>query len=118
MVNDRLVPAADRGSCSSGSHRDCQGLTKLPDLAGSMIGCRPGPSGIDSTHAALQAFEKASGETVKYKLVPRRQGDSVAVWAATETAEKQLGWKTKLGVDDMCRDQWNWASQYPKGYEV
>ena len=55
---------------------------------------------------------------MKYKLVPRRQGDSVAVWAATETAQQQLGWKTKLGVDDMCRDQWKWASQYPKGYEV
>ena len=67
---------------------------------------------------ALQAFEEASGKTVKYKLVPRRQGDSVAVWAATETAEQQLGWKTKLGVDAMCRDQWKWASQYPKGYEV
>ena len=66
----------------------------------------------------LQAFEAASGKEVKYKLVPRRGGDSVAVWAATETAEKELGWKTKLNVDDMCRDQWKWASQYPKGYEV
>ena len=36
----------------------------------------------------LQAFEAASGEEVKHKLVPRRAGDSVAVWAATETAER------------------------------
>lgn len=29
-------------------------------------------------------------------LVPcRRPGDSVAVWAATELAEEELGWKTK-----------------------
>ena len=55
---------------------------------------------------------------MKYKLVPRRGGDSVAVWAATETAEAELGWKTKLNVDDMCRDQWKWASEYPKGYEL
>ena len=66
----------------------------------------------------MQAFENASGKEVKIKMAPRRGGDSVAVWAATETAEKELGWKTKLNVDDMCRDQWKWASQYPKGYEV
>lgn len=35
----------------------------------------------------------------------RRAGDSVAVWAATETAERELGWKTKLDINDMCRDQ-------------
>ncbi|CAK0787697.1 UDP-glucose 4-epimerase Uge1 [Coccomyxa viridis] len=85
------------------------------------LGCVPINLGTGTGSTVLEmikAFEEASGKTVKYKLVPRRQGDSVAVWAATETAEQQLGWKTKLGVDDMCRDQWKWASQYPKGYEV
>ena len=47
----------------------------------------------------------------------RRVGDTEAVWAATDTAEKELGWKTKLDLDDMCRDQWAWASKNPKGYE-
>ena len=74
-----------------------------------------------STHstnpASLQAFEKASGKEVKYKQVDRRAGDTEAVWAATGTAEKELGWKTKLDLDDMCRDQWAWASKNPKGYE-
>ena len=65
----------------------------------------------------MQAFEKASGKKVEYKLVDRRGGDTEAVWAATETAEKELGWKTKLGVEAMCRDQWKWASENPKGYE-
>lgn len=32
---------------------------------------------------------------VEHKLVDRRPGDSVAVWAATETAEEKLGWKSK-----------------------
>lgn len=66
---------------------------------------------------AVQAFEKASGKKVAYKLAPRRGGDTEAVWAATETAEKELGWKTKLDIHDMCRDQWKWASTNPKGYE-
>ena len=65
----------------------------------------------------LQAFEKASGKKVNHKLVDRRPGDTVAVWAATETAERELGWRTKLNVQDMCRDQWAWASKHPKGFE-
>ena len=44
----------------------------------------------------------------------RRPGDAEAVWAATKTADKVLGWKSKLGVKEMCEDQWKWASQYPK----
>lgn len=58
----------------------------------------------------MQAFEKASGKKVNYKIVARRGGDSSAVYAATETAERELGWKAKLDVDDMCRDQWAWAT--------
>ena len=65
----------------------------------------------------MQAFEKASGKKVAYKLAPRRGGDTEAVWAATETAERELGWKTKLDIHDMCRDQWKWAHDNPKGYE-
>ncbi len=62
----------------------------------------------------MQAFEKASGKKVNTKLVARRPGDAEAVWAATETADKVLGWTAKLGVKEMCEDQWKWASQYPK----
>jgi hypothetical protein len=29
---------------------------------------------------------------VAYKVVDKRPGDSTAVWAATETAERELGW--------------------------
>ena len=61
-----------------------------------------------------QAFEKASGKKVNTKLVGRRPGDAEAVWAATDTAENVLGWKSKLGVKEMCEDQWLWASKYPK----
>jgi hypothetical protein len=51
---------------------------------------------------------------VPYKVVDRRPGDTVAVWAATEYAEQELGWKAKLGLLEMCRDQWAWAKKYPK----
>ena len=75
------------------------------------------PARVQTCAACVQAFEKASGKKVEHKLVDRRPGDTVAVYAATETAEKELGWKTKLDVNDMCRDQWAWASKHPKGFE-
>lgn len=55
-----------------------------------------------------------SGAKVPYEVVDRRPGDTVAVWAATEYAEAELGWKAKLGLMEMCRDQWAWAQKYPK----
>ncbi len=39
----------------------------------------------------VHAFEKASGLKVNLNLTGRRPGDAKAVWAATETAEKELG---------------------------
>ena len=67
--------------------------------------------------SSLQAFEKASGKKVNYRLADRRGGDSTEVFAATEAAKQELGWSTRLDVDAMCRDQWAWASRNPKGYE-
>jgi UDP-glucose 4-epimerase len=55
-----------------------------------------------------------AGAKVPYKVVDRRAGDTVAVWAATELAESLLGWKSKLTLADMCRDQWGWAQKYPQ----
>lgn len=65
----------------------------------------------------INTFEEVSGVKVPHKLVGRREGDVIAVWAATDYAESELGWKSKYGLEEMCRDQWNWAQKNPKGYE-
>ncbi|KAK8618039.1 hypothetical protein V6N13_115914 [Hibiscus sabdariffa] len=65
----------------------------------------------------VAAFEKASGKKIPIKLCPRRPGDATAVYASTEKAKNELGWKAKYGVEDMCRDQWKWASSNPWGYQ-
>ncbi|THU63981.1 hypothetical protein C4D60_Mb01t21620 [Musa balbisiana] len=64
----------------------------------------------------VAAFEKASGKKIPVKLCPRRSGDATAVFASTERAKKELGWSAKYGVEEMCRDQWKWASNNPYGY--
>uniref|UniRef100_A0A1J3FLH1 UDP-glucose 4-epimerase n=1 Tax=Noccaea caerulescens TaxID=107243 RepID=A0A1J3FLH1_NOCCA len=65
----------------------------------------------------VAAFENASGKKILIKLCARRSGDATAVYASTERAEKELGWKAKYGVEEMCRDQWNWANNNPWGYQ-
>ena len=64
----------------------------------------------------IKAFEKASGKPLNWHFAPRRAGDLPAFWADAKKAEQQLGWKTKLTLDDMVKDSWNWQSKNPQGY--
>jgi UDP-glucose 4-epimerase len=52
------------------------------------------------------------------QVMERRAGDSEAVWAATGHAKEMLGWEAKRNVDDMCSQQWLWATKYPQGYDT
>ncbi|KAJ1400394.1 UDP-glucose 4-epimerase [Sesbania bispinosa] len=84
------------------------------------IGCTAYNLGTGRGTSVLEmvaAFEKASGKKIPIKFCPRRPGDATAVYASTEKAEKELGWKAKYGVEEMCRDQWNWVSNNPWGYQ-
>ncbi|KAL9259808.1 Bifunctional UDP-glucose 4-epimerase and UDP-xylose 4-epimerase 1-like protein [Drosera capensis] len=83
------------------------------------IGCTAYNLGTGRGASVLEmvaAFEKASGKKIPVKLCPRRPGDATAVFASTLKAEKELGWKAKYGIEEMCRDQWNWACKNPWGY--
>ncbi|GAB4820615.1 hypothetical protein N2152v2_007661 [Parachlorella kessleri] len=83
------------------------------------LGCVPYNLGTGTGTTVLEmvhAFEAASGLKVNTNITDRRPGDAQAVWAATETAERELGWKAKLTVKEMCEDQWRWASNNPDGF--
>ncbi|MBS9524180.1 UDP-glucose 4-epimerase GalE [Litoribacter alkaliphilus] len=56
----------------------------------------------------VKTFEKVSGESLKYKIGPRRSGDIEKVWANTDKAEQVLGWRSRLNLEDALRDSWNW----------
>ncbi|WOK95179.1 hypothetical protein Cni_G03886 [Canna indica] len=88
-------------------------------FAAENIGCTAYNLGTGRGTSVLEmvaAFEKASGKKIPMKLCPRRPGDATAVFASTEKAKKELGWRAKYGTEEMCRDQWKWASQNPYGY--
>ncbi len=58
----------------------------------------------------IAAFEKASGQELPYKIVPRRKGDLAEIFANPSKAERELGWKTELTIDDAMRDTINYLN--------
>nr|XP_043639951.1 bifunctional UDP-glucose 4-epimerase and UDP-xylose 4-epimerase 1 [Erigeron canadensis] len=79
--------------------------------------CNLGTGRGTSVLEMVTAFEKASGKKIPIKFCPRRPGDATEVYASTEKAASELDWKAKYGIEEMCRDQWNWARQNPWGYQ-
>ncbi|PSU47380.1 UDP-glucose 4-epimerase GalE [Photobacterium frigidiphilum] len=64
----------------------------------------------------VDAFSKASGVEVAYKVAPRRPGDIAECWADPAKAKAELHWEAKLSVEDMTTDTWRWQSNNPNGY--
>ena len=63
----------------------------------------------------VAAFEKASGKKVKHQIKPRRPGDIAECYANPEKAKKILGWEAIYGIEEMCRDSWNFTQKNPQG---
>ncbi|MDH4094092.1 MAG: UDP-glucose 4-epimerase GalE [Betaproteobacteria bacterium] len=65
---------------------------------------------------AVCAFERASQRRIPYEVAPRRPGDVAECYADASLAERMLGWRAILSIDDMCRDAWRWQSGNPRGF--
>jgi UDP-glucose 4-epimerase len=59
----------------------------------------------------LNAFEKATGVKVPHKIVGRREGDIVKIWADPKRANNILGWKAETSIEDTMRSAWNWQKK-------
>ncbi|MEQ6167973.1 UDP-glucose 4-epimerase GalE [Ekhidna sp. MALMAid0563] len=56
----------------------------------------------------IKSFEKVSGVNLNYEIVDRRPGDIEKIYADTTKVNQKLGWKAKLGLDDMTHSAWEW----------
>jgi len=52
----------------------------------------------------IAAFDKASGKKLPYKVTERRAGDLPVLCANPSKAERELGWKAELTIDDAMED--------------
>lgn len=90
-------------------------LSKINDMPGCdavNLGSGHGYSVLEIVHA----FEKAIGRPLPYRIASRRAGDAAECYADASKAERVFGWKTKRGIDEICRDAWKWQSMNPNGY--
>ncbi len=62
----------------------------------------------------IKAFEKINNIKVKFKVTKRRPGDIAVCYADPTKAYEELGWKAKLGLEDMCKD----AYKFIKNKEI
>ncbi len=64
----------------------------------------------------VNAFKKVNDVALPYKIVDRRPGDIATCYADPTKSREVLGWEAQYGLEDMCRDSWNWQSKNPMGY--
>ena len=56
----------------------------------------------------INAFERANGIKINYKIAPRRPGDIAMCYSDPTKALNELGFKTTKTLEDMCKDAWNY----------
>ena len=90
---------------------DCL-LAEPPQLLTLNLGSGQGQSVLE----VVQAMESASGRSIPYAITGRRPGDAAISVADPSQALQKLGWHTRRGLEDICRDGWAWQQQNPEGY--
>ena len=56
----------------------------------------------------VNAFEKATGQKINYKITERRPGDIAECYADPKKAKEELDWFAEKSLEDMCRDSWKY----------
>jgi UDP-glucose 4-epimerase len=75
--------------------------------------------GTGRGHSVLElvdTFERVNVVKIAREIVARRPGDVATCYADPSLADSALGWKAKRGLEEMCRDAWNWQKRNPDGY--
>ena len=75
--------------------------------------------GSGTGHSVLElvrAYEEANGVKIPYEITARRPGDVAQSYADPAKANRELNWKTKRTLRDICRDAHNWQTRNPEGY--
>ena len=88
-------------------------LSEKPGLVIYNLGTGRGTSVLELVHA----FEKVNDIKIPYVICPRRPGDVDTNYADATKAFLEMNFKTRLTIEDACRDSWNWQRNNPNGYD-
>ncbi len=59
----------------------------------------------------VQAFERVTNISLRYKIGERREGDVVETYADTTKINYTLGWQASISLDDALLSAWNWEKK-------
>ncbi|MBQ0066463.1 MAG: UDP-glucose 4-epimerase GalE [Firmicutes bacterium] len=62
----------------------------------------------------VKAFQQVNGVEIPYVIKERRPGDIATCYADPTRAKEELGWVAEKGIEEMCRDSWNFAKKHMK----
>jgi len=62
----------------------------------------------------IKAFEKVTRQKLNYKIVDRRPGDVMQIYADTTKANQVLGWKARFSLEDCLASAWKWEQNIRK----
>jgi UDP-glucose 4-epimerase len=59
----------------------------------------------------IKSFEKVSGLKLNYRLADRRPGDVEKIYADTNFANIELGWRAEKSLDETVLSAWKWQQE-------
>lgn len=74
------------------------------------LGTGTGYSVLEIVHT----FKEVNHVDIPYKIAPRRSGDIAECYADATKAEKELGWKAKYDIKDMCESAYRYIKNQKK----
>lgn len=70
-----------------------------------------------SVRQVIDAAQRITGESIPFRVGPRRPGDSATVVASSDKIRRELGWEPKISdLDQIVDSAWQWHRRHPAGY--
>lgn len=92
-----------------------KGVEKLANMNGGLLIYNLGNGKGYSVLEMVKTFEKVNNVKINYKIVPRREGDIAECYADVSKAKEELNWVAEFGLEDMCRDAYNFTLNRKNG---
>jgi UDP-glucose-4-epimerase GalE len=70
-----------------------------------------------SVKSVIETVGRVVGRPVAWESAPRRPGAPAVLYAASDRAQAELGWRPKFAeLEVIVRHAWQWHSTHPRGY--
>lgn len=67
-----------------------------------------------SVREMIDMMRHVSGAVIPTSVAPRRPGDVAEMYADVSKAARELGWRARRSLREMCVDLWRWHQRSPK----